>query len=146
MAAAVMHNNSMMLGSRRPLPNAGVSMSTSHRDVTDSRYRDLRRPRKVTFYSNGDRYFTGKLLYITPHRFTTFNELLDVLTSCFPGNVNLPYGVRQVFEPRTGKRLHDIEALLDGHSYVCAGFEPFKKENYGGTKQPPWAASSKMAG
>jgi len=34
-----------------------VAMSQTHRDITDNKYRDLRRPRRVGFYCNGDRYF-----------------------------------------------------------------------------------------
>ena len=41
--------------------------------------RDLRRPRKITFFSNGDRYFPGKKLYITPHRY--FVEM-NVIVTC----------------------------------------------------------------
>ena len=34
-----------------------VAMSQTHRDITDDKYRDLRRPRRIGFYCNGDRYF-----------------------------------------------------------------------------------------
>ena len=52
--------------------------------------RELRKPRVVTFYKNGDRYFPGKQLQITPHRYLDFNELMNDLTK----KLNLPYGVR----------------------------------------------------
>ena len=69
MASDVMPANMMLGGARRPgafQPGGapGGNMSTSHRDLTDHRYKELRRPRKVTFFCNGDRYFkvSGVLL------------------------------------------------------------------------------------
>ncbi|XP_076093262.1 serine/threonine-protein kinase DCLK3-like isoform X3 [Mytilus galloprovincialis] len=116
-----------------------LSMSQAHKDVTDERYRDLRRPRKVRFFVNGDRYFKGKKLYITPHRYFNFNDLLNDLTGKLPNNLNLPYGVRQIFTPSGGRRITDIEDLSDGSSYVCAGFEGYKTIRYGKAELEPWS-------
>ncbi len=49
-------------------PRAPGGLALSRREDPDPRYGDLRRPRRVTFYSNGNRFFPGKRLYITPHR------------------------------------------------------------------------------
>lgn len=125
--------------SRRPYPNMNVSASQTHKDVTDDRYRDLRRPRKVRFYVNGDRYFKGKKLYITPHRYFNFNDLLNDLTGKLPSNLSLPYGVRQIFTPVSGRRVTEIEDLSDGENYVCAGFEGFKTIKYGKAELEPWS-------
>lgn len=116
-----------------------LSVSQAHKDVTEERYRDLRRPRKVRFYVNGDRYFKGKKLYITPHRYFNFNDLLNDLTGKLPNNLNLPYGVRQIFTPSGGRRVTDIEDLSDGENYVCAGFEGFKQIRYGKAELEPWS-------
>ena len=62
MSASMTENNIQ----RRHLGNPGLSQV--HKDITDDRYRDLRRPREVRFFVNGDRFFKGKKLYITPHR------------------------------------------------------------------------------
>lgn len=124
---------------KRPAGNPG-SISQSHRDVTDDRYRDLRRPRKVKFYCNGDRYFKGKRLFITPHRYLTFNDLLNDLTGKLPSSIPLPYGVRSIYTPCGGKKIKDIEELQDGGQYVCAGFEPFKSIQYGKEELEPWMA------
>ena len=121
------------------------SVSQSHRDITEERYRDLRRPRKVVFYCNGDRYFKGKRLNITPHRYLTFNDLLFDLTGKLPGGVHLPYGVRQIYTPLGGRRVKDIEDLQDGSSYVCAGFEPFKTIRYGTEQVQPWSIGKKLS-
>lgn len=136
MLSAVQMTDTM---SRRPYPNMNVSASQTHKDVTDDRYRDLRRPRKVRFYVNGDRYFKGKKLYITPHRYFNFNDLLNDLTGKLPSNLNLPYGVRQIFTPVSGRRVTEIEDLSDGENYVCAGFEGFKTIKYGKAELEPWS-------
>ncbi|WAR06680.1 DCX-like protein [Mya arenaria] len=115
------------------------TVSQAHRDVVDDRYRDLRRPRKVRFFVNGDRYFKGKKLYITPHRYFNFNDLLNDLTGKLPSNLSLPYGVRQIFTPSSGHRVVDIEDLQDGRSYVCAGFEGYKPIKYGKAELEPWS-------
>ena len=114
-------------------------ISQAHRDVTDERYRDLRRPRKVRFFCNGDRYFKGKKIYVTPHRYLSFNDMLNDLTGKLPGSVNLPYGVRQIFTPDGGHRIRDIEELQDGQDYVCAGFEGFRQMKYGTQSMEPWS-------
>ncbi|XP_078333388.1 serine/threonine-protein kinase DCLK3-like isoform X7 [Crassostrea virginica] len=136
MLSAVQMTDTM---SRRPYPNINVSASQTHKDVTDDRYRDLRRPRKVRFFVNGDRYFKGKKLYITPHRYFNFNDLLNDLTGKLPSNLNLPYGVRQIFTPVSGRRVTEIEDLSDGENYVCAGFEGFKTIKYGKAELEPWS-------
>ena len=128
---------------KRPTGNV-PSISQSHRDVTDERYRDLRRPRKVKFFCNGDRYFKGKRIYITPHRYLTFNDLLNDLTGKLPSTVQLPYGVRAIYTPADGKRIKDIEELQDGSSYVCAGFENFKSLQYGKASMEPWTSGRLM--
>jgi len=128
----------------RPLP-AIAGISTTHRDVTDDRYRELRRPRRVRFFANGDRYFKGKKLHITPHRYLTFNDLLNDLTGKLPGNVQLPYGVRQIFTPVKGHRIRDIEELQDGGSYVCGGFEIFKPIKYGSGELEPWSTGKLLS-
>lgn len=131
MSASVTENIS------RRLMNPGISQV--HKDVTDERYRELPRPRKVRFFVNGDRFFQGKKLYITPHKYYNFNDLLNDLTGKLPSSINLPYGVRQIFTPVGGRRISDIDDLQDGETYVCAGFEGFKTIKYGRTELEPWS-------
>ena len=120
-------------------PFVGPSIQQSHRDIPENRYRDLRRPRRVRFFCNGDRFFQGKKLFITPHRYLTFNDLLADLTSKLPSAIQLPYGVRQIYTPLGGHRIRDIEELEDGSAYVCAGFEPFRTIQYGKNGLEPWS-------
>ena len=56
-------------------------------------------------------------------------------------SVDLPYGVRRVYSPVSGRELHDIEDLVDGSSYVCASFEPFKATKYGDSSEKLWNAN-----
>ncbi|KAK6971052.1 Serine/threonine-protein kinase dclk2, partial [Biomphalaria glabrata] len=105
-----------------------------HKDVGD-----LRRPLKLRFFVNGDRYFRGKKMYVAPNRYHTFNDLLNDLTGKLPSNANLPYGVRQIFTPVSGRRIYDIADLINGDTYVCAGFEGFKVIKYGRAALEPWS-------
>ncbi|XP_035657390.1 serine/threonine-protein kinase zyg-8-like [Branchiostoma floridae] len=112
-------------------------ISQELRDITDDSYKDLRRPKRVRFYKNGDRYFHGRKFRITPHRYLTFGELLQDLNKV--GNlflhkkkvVNLPYGVRRIYTPISGTQITSVDELKDGQSYVCASFERFQRIKYG---------------
>ena len=86
-----------------------------------------RKSRRVTFYKNGDKYFPGKLITITPSRYYSFRELMGDLNR----SVDLPYGVRRVYTPVSGREIYDIDELTDGASYVAASFEPFRPAKYG---------------
>ncbi|CAF0904697.1 unnamed protein product [Didymodactylos carnosus] len=82
--------------------------------------------RKITVFRNGDRYFAGKQFSITPQRYSSLGQLLQDLSS----TVDLPYGVRRLFTPKSGSEVTDVQILKDGASYVCASFEPFQKLDY----------------
>ncbi|KAF6032494.1 DCLK3 [Bugula neritina] len=116
-----------------------ADVSQTHKDLTNDKYRDMRRPKKVTFFNNGDKFSKGKKLFITPHRYLSFQDLLGDLTNKLPSTSSLPYGVRQIYTPRGGRRIRDIEHLQDGQEYVCAGFESFKAMNYGTQALDPWS-------
>lgn len=128
-----------------PLPDiiskryAEVAVSQAHRDITDDKYRELRRPRKVRFFVNGDRYYPGKKLHITPHRYMNFSDLLNDLTGKISHSSSLPYGVRSIYTPVGGHRVKDIEDLEDKASYVCGGFESFKAMKYGRYELEHWS-------
>ncbi|XP_071503350.1 serine/threonine-protein kinase DCLK1-like [Diadema antillarum] len=119
-----------------PLMISPRTMATASRqlqELTHERYQEMRRPRHVYFYRNGDRFFKGKRMLITPHRYTSFEDLLSELTR----NMKLPYGVRQIFTPK-GSKIRDIQELKDGESYVCASFERLKRIKYGSSSLPHW--------
>jgi hypothetical protein len=89
-------------------------------------------PRKITLFRNGDRYFPGKQIAITPNNYTNLGQLLQDLSS----TVDLPYGVRRLFTPRKGSEITNVDILKDGASYVCASFEPFQKLEYAAITLP----------
>ncbi len=86
----------------------------------------LTTPRKVTLFRNGDRYFAGKQIAITPQNYSNLGQLLQELST----TIDLPYGVRRLFTPNRGSEVTDVNILKDGASYVCASFEPFQKLEY----------------
>ena len=88
--------------------------------------------RKLTFFRNGDQYFTGKKLTISPQQYMNLRHLLQDLSS----SIDLPYGVRRLFTPDHGSEITDISILKDGGLYVCASFEPFRKLHYPVEVQP----------
>ena len=100
--------------------------SNRHSSNTNQNY-SVRKSRRVTFFKNGDKYFSGKSVAITPSKYFSFRELMNDLNR----SVDLPYGVRRVYTPVSGREIYDIEELEDGSSYVCASFEPFRPAKYG---------------
>ncbi|CAG5123048.1 unnamed protein product, partial [Candidula unifasciata] len=97
------------------------------------------KPINLRLYINGDQYFPGKKINITPDRYTNFNEFLGDLTRRLVPGVKLPHGVRQIFTPITGRRVFDLDDLSDGEMCVCAGFEGFKMMKYGQSQLQPWS-------
>lgn len=112
----------------------GSNNTKSNNNLNDS---NSRKSRRVTFYKNGDRYFIGKLVTITPNRYFSFRDLMNDLNR----SVDLPYGVRRVYTPVHGREIYDIDDLVDGSSYVCASFEPFRATKYGDSHEKPWNAN-----
>ena len=82
--------------------------------------------RKVTLFRNGDRYFAGKQIDITPQNYANLGQLLQELST----TIDLPYGVRRLFTPNRGSEVTDVNIIKDGAAYVCASFEPFQKLEY----------------
>jgi hypothetical protein len=96
------------------------------------------RAKRITFFKNGDQYFTGKTVNIIPNRYVTFTDLMNDLNR----TVDLPYGVRRIYTPNGGSEVKRIGDLNDGQSYVCASFEPFRSVKYGDMKNRHWNVSS----
>ena len=94
-----------------------------------------RKSKRVTFFKNGDRYFTGKTVNIGPNR--SLKELMSDLNR----SVDLPYGVRRIYTPVNGTEVYNIDELNDGSNYVCASFEPFRPTKYGDWSEKPWNAN-----
>lgn len=96
----------------------------------------------VTFYKNGDAYFSGYVVTITPRRYRSFEVLLSELSRI----TNLPQGVRYLLDRESGSRIEAIEQLQDGKAYVCASNSRLKKLDYGKKNGvlPQWGSKNKI--
>ena len=90
------------------------------------RQRSRNRTRVVRFHCNGDRFYQGKRVYINPKRYLTVEQLMMDLTKKFSTCVRLPFGVRQIFSTDGRRRITSVKDLIDGSTYICAGYESFK--------------------
>ncbi|PSN33908.1 Serine/threonine-protein kinase [Blattella germanica] len=89
-----------------------------------------RKAKRIRFYRNGDRFYKGVMMAVTPERYRSFDSLVADLTRALVDNVNLPNGVRTLFT-MDGQKVFDLEELEDGKCYVCSGLgETFKRVDY----------------
>ncbi|KAK6636632.1 hypothetical protein RUM43_010294 [Polyplax serrata] len=89
-----------------------------------------RKAKRIRFFRNGDRFFKGVVMPVTPERYRSFDSLLSDVTHTLKDHVNLPNGVRAVYTLE-GNKVSDIDDLEDGKCYVCSGQgEPFKRIEY----------------
>ena len=94
-------------------------------------------PKVVTFYKNGDKFFRGHKLAITPQRYRNMETLLNDLTRL----LNLPLGARYVLK-KSGKPIENIQEFEHGQGYICSSFPKLKNLKYGvGDNIPYWNSS-----
>ncbi|XP_036448085.1 serine/threonine-protein kinase DCLK2 [Colossoma macropomum] len=103
-----------------------------------------KRARKVRFYRNGDRYFTGLVYAVSADRFRSLDALLAELTRALSDSLHLPQGVRTIYTMDGAKKVTSLDELAEGEGYVCASNEPYKKVDYTKNVNPNWG--SRMAG
>ncbi|NWU72418.1 DCDC2 protein, partial [Pterocles burchelli] len=91
----------------------------------------------VWVYRNGDPFFPGRRIVINEKKMSNFEIFLKEVT----GSVKAPFGaVHNIYTPRGGHRVRQLEELHSGEEYVAGGREAFKKLNYldiGETKKKP---------
>ena len=81
----------------------------------------------IVVYRNGDAFFPGRKLVVKQRQVTTFDAFLTCLTS----GLDAPFGaVRNVYTPRKGNKVSELEELRTGERYVAAGAERFKRLRY----------------
>ncbi|XP_062424013.1 doublecortin domain-containing protein 2 [Rhea pennata] len=93
--------------------------------------------KSVLVYRNGDPFFPGRRIVVNEKKVSNFEVFLKEVT----GGVKAPFGaVRNIYTPRGGHRIRQLEELQSGEQYVAGGREAFKKLNYldiGETKKKP---------
>ncbi|XP_021244245.1 doublecortin domain-containing protein 2 isoform X2 [Numida meleagris] len=93
--------------------------------------------KSVLVYRNGDPFFPGRRIVINEKKVSNFEVFLKEVT----GGLKAPFGaVRNIYTPRAGHRVRQLEELQSGEQYVAGGREAFKKLNYldiGETKKKP---------
>uniref|UniRef100_A0A914BW94 non-specific serine/threonine protein kinase n=1 Tax=Acrobeloides nanus TaxID=290746 RepID=A0A914BW94_9BILA len=101
---------------------------------------------RVRFYRNGDQFFKGIWLAISPDRYRTLKALIEDLNRLLSDSIALPHGVRHIFTLDGLKKINSIYDFKDGNSYVCSSTESYKQVDYLNAKQPIWYfASSKFS-
>lgn len=94
----------------------------------------------VTFYKNGDKFFRGYRLAITPRRYRNMETLLNDLTRLLV----LPQGARYVLT-KEGKTVEDLNEFEHGQGYVCSSFPKLKNLKYGVADRLPYWNSSRQS-
>ncbi|NXX75378.1 DCDC2 protein, partial [Urocolius indicus] len=83
--------------------------------------------KSVLVYRNGDPFFPGRRIVINEKKVSNFEVFLKEAT----GRVKAPFGaVRNIYTPRGGHRVRQLQELQNGEQYVAGGREAFKKLNY----------------
>lgn len=80
--------------------------------------------KSVLVYRNGDPFFPGRRIVVNEKKVSNFEVFLKEVT----GRVKAPFGaVRNIYTPRGGHRVRQLEELQSGEQYVAGGREAFKK-------------------
>ncbi|XP_018335068.1 serine/threonine-protein kinase GL21140 [Agrilus planipennis] len=88
------------------------------------------RAKRIRFYHNGNKYFSGVVIPVATERYRSFESLINDLTNILMKYVTLPCGVRAIYSTN-GEKVSSLEDLEDGKDYICCGQgETFKRIEY----------------
>ncbi|KAL0850283.1 hypothetical protein ABMA28_012120 [Loxostege sticticalis] len=133
-----MENNLSRSGSRsssvceleKDFSDMEIMKSRTNRRNVMLRTQPARKAKRVRFFRNGDKFYSGVIIPVLPERYRSFDSLTADLTRVLVDNVTLPSGVRTIYSLE-GRKIGKLDDLEDGQSYVCSGFgEPFKRLDY----------------
>ncbi|XP_024869708.1 serine/threonine-protein kinase GG21441 isoform X2 [Temnothorax curvispinosus] len=107
---------------------------TSRHSLNVLRTPPTKKAKRVRFFRNGDKYYTGVVMAVTPERYRSFDSLASDLTRALVSSVTLPNGVRTIYT-MDGHKVQSVSDLEDGKCYVVSGQgEIFKKVEYSASK------------
>ncbi|KAL6425910.1 hypothetical protein ACFW04_008906 [Cataglyphis niger] len=107
---------------------------TSRHTLSVLRTPPTKKAKRVRFFRNGDKYYTGVVMAVTPERYRSFDSLASDLTRALVSSVTLPNGVRAIYT-MDGRKVQSVSDLEDGKCYVVSGQgEIFKKVEYSASK------------
>lgn len=95
---------------------------------TPNRTRETTKAKRVRFFRNGDKFWTGYLVAVSNERYKSFDSLVEDLTKQLGERLN--GAIRCIFS-LDGKKVEKLDDLEDNKSYVCCcNNEIFKKIEY----------------
>ncbi|XP_033227090.1 serine/threonine-protein kinase GA29083 isoform X2 [Belonocnema kinseyi] len=107
---------------------------TARHSLNALRTPPTKKAKRVRFFRNGDKFYTGVVMAVTPERYRSFDSLASDLTRALVSSVTLPSGVRAIYT-MDGRKVQTVGDLEDGKCYVVSGQgEMFKKVEYSSSK------------
>lgn len=114
--------------------------STLKKRISSSRT-PAKKAKRVRFFRNGDRFYTGSTIPVSGERYRSFDSLTEDLTRLLEDSVTLTGAIRTIYT-LDGKKVDKLEDLEDGKCYVCScNNEGFKKIDYNTTNTSIVAAT-----